>query len=213
MPKKGWWCVAWITLWPGIAVAEGPGWNLQPSESWLVVRLGPKPSGLFSGLAHPHVVRAVQFSGKLSLDPADLSTCALTLEIPVAGLRVDHPEDRKRAGLGGGPDADDQKKITAHMRDEDQLYAASHPTIQFTSERCRKDGVIEGTLKIRGKSKKVIVPMKIESTETKVVAKGEFQLQHADFGFEPYSAAFGTISNAEALRFTIELVAERVTRP
>jgi len=28
VPKKGWWCVAWITLWPGIAVAEAPGWNL-----------------------------------------------------------------------------------------------------------------------------------------------------------------------------------------
>lgn len=205
--------MAWITLWPGVAAAETPSWTLRPSESWLVVRLGPKASSLFSGLAHPHLVRAVQFSGKLSLDPADLSTCALNLEIPVSGLRVDHPEDRKRAGMDGGPDADDQKTIDEHMRDEDQLDAKAHPTIQFVSERCRKDGVVEGTLKIRGKGKKVIVPMKIEIGEARVVAKGELQLQHADFGFEPYSAALGTIGNAEALRFSIELVAERVTRP
>ena len=205
--------MAWITLWPALASAQTPSWTLRPTESWLVVRLSPKTSSLFSGLAHPHLVRAMQFSGKLSLDPDDLSTCALTLEIPVSGLRVDHPEDRKRAGMDGGPDADDQKTIDEHLRDEDQLDAKTHPTIRFVSERCRKDGVVEGTLTIRGKGKKIIVPMKIESSEAKVVAKGELQLQHADFGFEPYAAALGTIGNGEALRFTIELVAERVTRP
>lgn len=205
--------VVGITLLGAEAQAEGPTWRLVPEASWLVVRLEPKASSLFAGLAHPHVVRAMEFSGELAIDPQDVTGCALRLVVPTQALRVDHPDDRRRVGLKGGPDEDDRRTILEHLRADDQLDVERYPTITFTSVRCRADGAVEGELTIRGKTKRVILPMKIELNEPRISAKGEVQLRHSDFGFEPYSAALGTIGNAEALRFEISLVAERVTRP
>jgi polyisoprenoid-binding protein YceI len=188
--------------------AKAETYRLLEPESFLYVET--RPDGVLSKAAHPHVVRATKWTGTVKYDPASPDKCAVEISIPVEGLVVDEPVMRKRLSYTK-PIADgDRKRVDESMREEDQLNASKFPKITFTSSSCKKvsEGKIEvtGALEIRGKAKQVTVPMEVQLTGGKLKAKGKFELTHEDFGFEPYSAALGTIKNDEKLIFNVRAI-------
>ena len=93
-----------------------------------------------------------------------------------------------------------------------QLWADEHPTITYQSTRCAPSGdqiTATGTLTIRGAAKEVTTPLQITLEGNRFTATGQFTVNHTDFDFKPYSAALGTIKNANPLEFHLDLTATR----
>jgi polyisoprenoid-binding protein YceI len=195
-----------------------PSWSISP-KSLLFVKVFKDRGTIGSGLAHDHVVRASSLQGSLSFDPANSSSCRLSLRIPVRRLVVDEPSLREQVGFEKPIDAEDRKKVRESMLDEDQLDAEHHPTIKIEGRRCREvqgaqDYGIDLAVTIRGRSKKVATHVRVSSTSAaEMRVRGGFTLRHSDFGIEPYSAFLGTVRNAQPIEFVANIVARRPARP
>ncbi len=188
----------------------GATYTFDPAESWLVVKL--TRAGLASALAHDHVVRAAVFSGSMVYDPQDAAACRVRITIPVEDLVVDAAADRERLGTTEGPNEDDRQKTRKNMLARDQLWADKHPAITYQSTRCEPSGDrmrTTGDLIIRGVSREITTTLQISLEGNRFAASGQFTVNHTDFGFRPYSAAFGTIRNADPLEFHLHLIATR----
>lgn len=190
------------------ASAAPQTYRYQPDSSFLYVRLRPAPT-LLSGLSHKHIIRAKTFDGSVVYDREDPKACAIKLSFDVNALVVDAPEDRKRVGLDDSLSDGDRKDVRENMLDDDQLHAKKHPTVVFASTVCTvmADGrvQVDGDLTVRGKTVQISVPMQVTFAENLFHAEGELTLHHEAFGFEPYSAALGTLKNHAELRFGIEI--------
>ena len=205
---KTWKFVVLGVVVPAPTSAQPVMYTFDASESWLVVKLSK--AGLAAALAHDHTVRAAAFSGTVAYDPNDASACTVEITIPVEELVVDALEDRQRLGLEGGPDDKDRAKIRKSMLSKKQLRAEDHPTITYQSTRCEPSGddlMTTGNLTIRGATKEISAPLRIGVEDGRFTAEGQFTVNHTDFGFKPYSAALGTIKNADPLEFHLSLVA------
>lgn len=192
-----------------IAHAQSVTWTVDAGESGLHART--HKDGIASGLAHDHIIGATQMSGKVTFDPADPSTFAISVTVPTASLEVDHPRLRRQYRLDGDIDADDRKTIAEHMRDEDQLHTSKYPTIAFESTRVTASGpgkyAVEGKLTLRGKTRPVSVPVEVTMKADRFEGRGMLRITHAQFGFEPYSAMLGAVKNKERIDLHLHIVA------
>ena len=194
------------------AFADPTIYRYELESSFLYVRLRPAAT-LLSGLSHRHIVRASSFEGSVSYDPDHPEQCAIELSFSVASLVVDAPSDRKRIGFQDILSESDRNDVRDNMMDDDQLNAAQHPMIRFSSRGCQKlaDGRIQvdGGLTVRQKTAPISVPLGVVFVDDMFHAEGELVLPHSAFGFEPYSAALGTLKNHAELRFGIEITGVR----
>lgn len=115
-----------------------------------------------------HPIDFKDYSGTITLD-GDAIT-AVSYEIQMATLESDHP------------------KLTTHLKDEDFFDVPNHPTSTFQStEVVAKSGdagathVIKGDLTIRGNTKRVSFPAKVELTPELAKASTEFVIDRRDF--------------------------------
>lgn len=181
---------------------------LATDESLLYVLVRKDPETLGSGLSHDHVVRAASWKGSVTVDPADLSTAVVAFEIQVAELVADEPEMRERVGYDSSLSRRDRSQTQRNMLKANQLDAENHPTIAFRSTAARvEEGrlTIEGDLTIRGRTKRVTVPIDHRLTAEELQARGRFVVSHADFGMKPYSAMLGAMKNGEEIEFVLEV--------
>ena len=195
---------------PAPTAAQPIMYTFDTAESWLVVKL--TKTGIAAALAHDHSVRASTFSGSITYDPNDASACQVEITIPVEELVVDEPADRQRLDLEDGPGEKNRAKIKKSMLSKKQLWAEDHPTITYQSTTCEVSGdqmMATGNLTIRGVTKEITTPLRISIEDARFTVEGQFTVNHTDFGFKPYSAALGTIRNADPLEFHLSLVAIR----
>ncbi len=193
---------------PAPTSAQPIMYTFDTAESWLVVKL--TKAGIAAALAHDHSVRASTFSGSVVYDPNDVSACQVEITIPVEELVVDEPADRQRLDLEGGPGEKNRAKIKKSMLGKKQLWADEHPTITYQSTTCEVSGdqmMATGNLTIRGVTKEITTSLRIGVEDARFTAEGQFTVNHTDFDFKPYSAALGTIKNADPLEFHLSLVA------
>ncbi len=195
---------------PAPTSAQPVMYTFDTAESWLVVKL--TKTGIAAALAHDHAVRASTFSGSITYDPNDASACRVEITIPVEELVVDEPADRQRLDLEDGPGEKNRAKIKKSMLSKKQLWADEHPTITYQSTKCEVSGdqmMATGNLTIRGVTKEITTPLRIGVEDARFTVEGQFTVHHTDFDFKPYSAALGTIKNANPLEFHLSLVAIR----
>ncbi len=191
------------------AQAEPQRYKLVPEKSKLYVQVFKDESTLAASLAHDHVVLATGWQGKVLVDPEKLAQCQVEVTVPVAGLRADLPEMRTLVGYRMRLSDSRQKSVGKHMRAKKQLDAKKFPLITFRSHTCNgteKELLVTGELTIRGKAKVVTIPLKVFQSGDSIRAKGNFNAQHSDFGFSPYSAFFGTVMNRQDILFVINVV-------
>lgn len=195
-------------LFSGGALAAPTTYTLTP-ESTLDARV--YKAGVASGLAHDHVIRAGTVEGKVTYDPQAPHMMTLVINVPTASLKADPSRVRHQYGLPNDIDEGDRKKIEKNMKAADQLNVAKYPTITFKLTLAAKVGnafVVEGDLTIRGKTKRVNLPVKITADGKRFVGTGEVRVHHRDFGFEPYSAALGAVKNQEKIDLVLKLVGQ-----
>jgi hypothetical protein len=151
-------------------------------------------SGLFSALAHDHVIRAPIAGGSLSAD----EPLSVELTVRVADLEVLDPT------LAAGK----RPEVRARMLSADVLDAARFPEISFRSTSIAPQGAdrwkVTGDLSLHGVTK---------STSFSVEGKGgryrgAATLRQSDFGIAPISIAGGTVKVKDEVRIEFEIAAQ-----
>jgi hypothetical protein len=62
-------------------------------------------------------------------------------------------------------------------------------------------------IELLGRTVDLTVPTKVTVTEDRVEASGEFDLNHADLGMQPFTALMGALSVGEKMSFKYHVVA------
>jgi polyisoprenoid-binding protein YceI len=174
------------------------------------VRLRVLRAGPFAALAHDHILIAKGLAGRISFNPAALSSATGQLSVPVAFLEVDDPKERAQEGFAGELSESNRASIRENMLAADQLDVAEFPRITLAVER------VEGGLpsprlyvrvKIRDREQTLNVPATISADSGTLVVSGETELLQSAFGIAPYSSLFGAIAVQDAVRIMFQIVA------
>jgi len=185
--------------------------TLEINSSMSALHARTHKAGVASGLAHNHIIAASQLSGTVTFDPDAPSTFSVEVTVQTASLKADDPRLRHRYGLEGEIDADDRETIEESMKDEEQLHVKRYPTIRFVSTAVKSLGpgtfTVEGDLTLRGKTRRVSLPVDVTLDAQRFEGKGRLRITHTQFGFEPYSAMLGAVKNQDKLDLTLHLVA------
>ncbi len=141
--------------------ADGRSFVVDPTTSQIQA-LGAKVTA-----KHPVVFS--DFSGAIDVNKGVVQR--LTFAVRTASLEADHP------------------KLTKHMKNEDFLWVDKFPeaTFQSTKVAAGSDApgmthTLTGTLTIRGQSRQVSFPARLEVANQEVVANTEFVINRQDFG-------------------------------
>lgn len=188
--------------------ASAATYNLNPAQSLFYVQVFKDQRAPLARLSHDHVIRAGQFTGEVTFDPQHPESCAVTIDVAVAGLIADEPAMRQRVGYPQTLEDSKRREIDASMRGADQLDAATYPRIHFSGTHCEPTGPgtvnLLGEMELRGQRKDIALPVRFETDGTTLTASGSFVVTHADFGFRPFSAMHGALRNSENLTFVFE---------
>ena len=130
-----------------------------------------------------------EYDAKIKLDPADLSTASVVLEIDV-----------KSAATG-------QSQIDSAMPSPDWFSVTEFPKATFASSAVRHKGgnayEMDGTLKLRGVEKDLTVPFTLDINGSAAMAKGEVELVRTEFG-----VGQGQFANTDQIAASVKVVFE-----
>jgi polyisoprenoid-binding protein YceI len=152
-------------------------------------------SGLFSGFADDHVIRAPIAGGAVSSD----SPLSVEMSVRSANLKVLDPS------LGAGKRAE----VQARMLGPEVLDSGKYPDIAFTSTAIQSVGsdrwTVTGRLSIHG----VTRPTTFSVTQQNGRYRGTVVLKQRDFGMEPISIVGGTVKVKDDVKVEFDIVTQR----
>ncbi len=168
-------------------------------------------AGIGSGVAHDHVVRAAEFSGKLRIDPASPAESSIAVTVRAASLVPDEPTVREKFKVAKELSESDRQKVRKTMEGEDQLSIVKFPEITFVSKRIEMEGTgrvrVSGIFTLHGVSREVSFPAAVSVADGTFHSSGTLEFKQSEFGIKPYSALLGTIRNQDTVRLHFDLVA------
>ena len=148
-------------------------------------------TGLFSGLAHNHIIKAPIASGAI-----DREARAVALTFNVADLQLADTEGSES----------DHKEIDATMKGPKVLDAVQFPVVTFNSKRVDVVGQdtykVTGELKLHGVVREITVPV----TGSLGTFKGSVSLKQTDYAIAPVKIAGGAVSVKNDIDISFEIV-------
>ena len=206
-------------------------YDFNDEDSLLYVQVFRDDSRLLSGFSHNHVIRATSWTTQFSFDKANPANCLITATVPVNELRVDETAMRqlvqeKYLGangrpLSGTPDYqqnitdNDRSQIRTSMLSVSQLNGVVYPNITLSGTNCTGmvglsgETVLAATMTIKGYDAPVDLVLNYDFTnEGQALIRGVVETTHDNLGFEPYVDLGGTVGNAQALTFTLDLLGQ-----
>jgi polyisoprenoid-binding protein YceI len=190
--------------------ASAAEWRFDSKQSELAVKIWK--TGLGSGLAHDHVVRAQSFSGQATLNEAkDYQTLAFTVSVDAASLIPDEPAARQRHAVSGTVPESDRLKVRENMLGTEQLDVARFPNIVFKSTELalRPDTlkvIFKGSFELHGVTQTLEFPVSLKRSPDRIEGHANIRLKTSDYGITPYSAAMGLIKNKDEIELVLHLV-------
>lgn len=191
----------------------GPSWAsaasyaLDAGQSEVVVQVFK--GGVASSLAHDHVIKATQLSGKISFDAADVGASAVSVDVRTQALKADDPNLRKQYKLPPMPDSD-KEQVETNMKGEEQLEVNKFPAMSFHSKKVTPaDGgriTVQGELTLHGVTRPVSFPATVKVEGSTVVGTVTLKLKQSDYGIQPFSAMLGAIKNQDEVILNLKLV-------
>lgn len=162
------------------------------------------------GAGHRHGILVTEFTAAVCADPRMLEGTRVAIRVPVSSLRIDTPEARRIAGLSGsGPAVKDVRVIQQKMLSPANLDAAGHPDIHFEGSAIAHsaDGLtVRGPLTIRGETRPVSVPLRIEQARGDYRISGRFDIKLKEYGITPESVG-GVVKVADHVTVLLDLLA------
>ena len=159
-----------------------------------------------TGLGHDHAVIGKLVSGSVRLDAAE---DAGQLVFDMRSFLADTPEARKVLGLAGQTDESTRRQTTDNMLGPDVLDVGRHPTATFdigSALRAARPGAgprptvdLVGAFTLHGVTRKVVIPVEIESHGPILRLTGSFRIKQTDFGIKPYKKLGGVVGVADEL--------------
>src|SRR5688572_3896405 len=204
--------VALLACGPAAAQEAGERYVVDAAQSdlhWLVYK-----AGALSRFGHNHTVAAADLNGNVVVNRDDLAKSQLELEFSVANLVVDDPKLRSTLGeeFASVPKEDDIAGTKRNMLSERVLDGEKYPQIRITGlGPMMAGGMQELAVKVEmlGRVIDLKVPTAVTLDGDQLRAKGEFELNHADLGMQPFTALAGALQVGEKLSFTYDLTARR----
>jgi polyisoprenoid-binding protein YceI len=177
--------------------------RVDVNSSKVAVNVGK--SGLFKVAGHPHEVVAPAFTGRVTIDRADLSRSVLSLEFDAGALKV----------TGKDEPAEDVPQVQSVMVSDRVLDVKRYPKITFVSRSislmdATRDGAmvrITGDLTLHGITKSVTVPARVRFDGAMLTATGSTTVRQTLFGIEPVTAGAGTIKVKDEVEIVFTIVA------
>jgi polyisoprenoid-binding protein YceI len=177
-----------VVLVTAVAAAAAQPAAIDTGHSTVTVRV--YKTGLFSGLAHNHIVKAPIASGTVD-------TMQRTVAISF------NAEDLKIADTEGSES--EHQEIEATMKGPKVLDVAQFPVISFASKRIEmadsKTYRVVGDLKLHGASREITMPVVF----TDGSYKGSVMLKQTDFGITPVKIAGGTVRVKDEIEISFEI--------
>lgn len=181
---------------------------LQSLLTVQVFRAGPLAS-----LGHDHVIAARELSGTVELaEPPAASR--VTLRIMVAGLTVDEPALRARAGATFAATVPDAARegTRRNLLGPSLLDAAQHPAIELESTAVlpTADGVrltLRVHARLRDHESSFEVPVALAWDGAVLQASGTLTLQQTQLGLVPFSVMMGALQVQDAMQLEFRIVA------
>ena len=209
------WAVALVALLSSGSLAAqeaGERYVVDAAQSdlhWLVYR-----AGALSRFGHNHTVGVGDLSGSVVVNRDDIAQSQLELQFSVAKLVVDDAKLRSTLGeeFASVPKEDDIAGTKRNMLSERVLDGEKYPQIRITGTGpTMADGVQELAVKVEmlGRVIDLEVPTAVTIEGDQLRAKGEFELDHADLGMQPFSALAGALQVGEKLSFAYDVTARR----
>jgi polyisoprenoid-binding protein YceI len=204
------WAAALLLAGGGASAVHGDTrqYRILPEES--TVRVFAYREGVFSLLAHDHVLLAKDVTGRVTVDTGDIARSTLSIAVGVAGMLVDSPDERKRAGFEGELTEGNRASIQEALLGPDVLNAKASPAVTAAAEQVAgqlPDLTLALRLKIRERERVVTVPAKVTLAADRLTASGKFEFKQSDFGIAPYTALFGAIAVQDRVVVQFDLAA------
>lgn len=183
-------------LLPGFLLAQPVSLGFDREKSHIVARTDK--GGFLSafGAGHRHGIAATEWQAEACWDRNEPARSRVAIVIPTASLRIDTPDARRHAQLGGqgGPGAEDVRKIQEQMLSPKNLDAAEYPTIAFESTAIERRGggqyVLRGRLSLHGRTRAAEAPVTVADLGGGAVrVTGSFAIKQTDYGIRPASIA------------------------
>lgn len=163
-------------------------------------------AGVFYFKGHSHRIAVRDFGGNASLSLDSIQPASL--ELTIRASSVEETSDVFTAK---------QKGIINKELNDIVLETAKYPTISFKSSKVTgkiRNGVIEvqigGDITLHGVTRHIVIPATVTVDGDTLRAKGEFKLDRKKFGVNATKAFHGTVRIRHTLRFTFDIVGERV---
>jgi polyisoprenoid-binding protein YceI len=162
--------------------------------------------GLFWFKGHDHYLAARDFSGEVELTPGTVTPASLHLVVKSNSLEET-----------GTDFTEEQKKIINKEVHDIVLLPDKYPEIVFQSTSVtaqssaagQYDVKIVGNLTLLGVTKQETIPVKLSLSNNDLQAVGEFSIDRGDYKVKATSAAHGTVSVKDKIRFEFDIVAHR----
>ena len=201
----------------GVAPGQegGERYVVDPAQSdfhWLVYK-----AGAFSRFGHNHTIAVGGLSGNVLVNRGDLAKSQFDLQFAVGQLVVDDPALRSTLGedFSSVPKPDDIAGTRKNMLSERVLDGEKYPQIRITGTGPATGGALQELavkVEMLGRVIDLKVPTKVTLDGDQLRATGEFELNHADLGMQPFSVMGGALQVGEKLSFTYDIRAQRAAR-
>jgi polyisoprenoid-binding protein YceI len=175
------------------------------------IRLFLQADGPLAKVGHNHVITSHGLRGTIWLHPQpQRSSCEL--QLPVASLVVDDPQERAAAGGEYAEPLDEPARAGTreHMLGDRQLDAAQFPLVTLQCLRLAPGTdtmTVELTVTLRDHVSQLSVPVKWQRSGNTLQADGEITVTQTSLGLQPYSLLLGALRVSDEIRARFRIVA------
>jgi hypothetical protein len=186
-------------------------YRISPAQS--TVHLYVYRGGRMAKLGHNHVISSQDINGFICLTkiPADSRA---DLYVPVWTLIVDDEQHRKKAGddFGSSVSEKDKAGTKRNMLKPESLNGERYPFVRIAAtiqDSTVPTPIMSIGLTIRDVTRRMTLPINLETTDNKLTISGTFELAQSDYGITPYSVLGGALKVQDKVKLSFHLVAER----
>jgi polyisoprenoid-binding protein YceI len=192
----------------GDAAERGYVVDAEASDiQWLVYR-----AGTLSRFGHNHVISVADLEGRVTVDSDKPSASRFEISFPVAALVVDDPLRRKDLGeeFASVPSENDIAGTRTNMLGDRVLNGENFPKIRITGTGplgSRGEQTLAMKVEMLGRTIDLTVPTEVVVDDRHVEAHGQFELDHADLGLQPFTVMLGALQVGEKITFSYRVSA------
>ena len=166
-------------------------------------------TGVSSMFGHDHKIEVRSYEGVVTMVAGNIETATLELAARADGL---HAVEEKHEDITG--------EIDTALHDH-VLEVRAFPAITFTGRAIaasrRDDGAFDikltGDLRLHGVRRTVTVPVRLTLNDDTMRASGKLSLRQTDYKIVPFSFAGGTVTVANRVTLSFDIVAYKEAGP